>query len=99
MSDGKTKVADGAGTIRLDQDILWLEIPVRYGGLTLSAHDFHVQVSQSRGYGQGHSNHTIRVHRRTIEVVEERTLLVVVRNQPKLRPSSVVWNFEKLISL
>ena len=57
---------------------------------TLGADDFHVQVRQSSGNRQGHTHHRVGVDCRAIQVVEERTVFVVICYQPQLSPRPVI---------
>ena len=58
--------------------------------LTLHAHDFHVEVSQSSGDRQRHTQHSWDVDDAGIQVVEEGSVLVVVTDKDQLGPCSVV---------
>ena len=58
--------------------------------LTLSAQELHVQVSQAAGGRQGQLDHALDGDRVVVQVVEQGSVLVVVRHQPQLRPRAVV---------
>lgn len=58
---------------------------------TFSAYDVHVQMCQACGNGQCHLDQGGGVYGPRGQEVEERPVLVVVRDQPKLRPCAVVW--------
>ncbi len=62
---------------------------------TLSAQNFHVKVRESSGDGKGHPHHRRAVHRRPVEEIKERSVFVVVGDEPQLSPSSVIWPFKK----
>lgn len=90
MPDGETQVADGAGAVRLDEDVLRLEVSVSDRRLTLSPDNLHVQMGEARRDRETHAYHSVRVHGRTVQVIKQRSLLVVVGYQPQLRPRAVV---------
>lgn len=60
------------------------------GRLALRADYFHMKMRQASGDRQGHSYHTVRINGRSVEVIEERALLVIIRYQPQLRPCAVI---------
>lgn len=66
VSHSKTQITDGAGAVCLDENILRLEISVSDGRFTLRTDNLHVKMSKTSCHGQGHSHHSINIHRRTI---------------------------------
>ena len=90
MPDGQSEIADRACTIRLHEDILRFEIPVSDGRLPLRADDLHVKMRQPGGDRQGHPDHTVRVHGRSVQIIEQRALLVVIGDQPQLGPRAII---------
>jgi len=63
---------------------------VSNGRLALRADYFHVKMRQAGGDRQGHPYHTVRIDARSVEIIEERALLVVIRYQPQLCPRAVI---------
>jgi len=93
VADSKSQIANGASAIGFNKNVLRLEVAVSDGRFALCAQNLHVQVSESSGDRQGHSNHSRRVHGGTVQVVEEGAVLVVIGHQPQLSPSSIVYSF------
>lgn len=60
------------------------------GRLALRADYFHMKMRQASGDRQGHPYHTVRVDGRSVEVIEQRALLVIIRYQPQLCPRAVI---------
>lgn len=58
--------------------------------LAFSANDVHVQMGKSGGDGQRHLHKRDRVYRASTQKVEQRSILVVIRDQPQLGPSAVI---------
>lgn len=90
MPDGQSKIADGACAIGLHQDILRLEIPVGDGRLPLRTDDLHVKMRQPGSDRPSHPDHTVRVHGRSVQIIEQGALLVIVCDQPQLGPRPVI---------
>lgn len=61
------------------------------GALALGAHDLHVEVCQAAGHRQRQLHHALHRHRPPVQVVEQRPLLVVLRDEPQLRPRPVIY--------
>lgn len=57
---------------------------------TLSTHDLHVQVGQPAGSRQSKLDHPLYGHRVAVQVVKERSVLVVIGDEPQLCPRPVV---------
>ena len=58
----------------------------------MSAEDVHVEVGETGGDGEGHTDHSGRIHRTPVQIIKERAVLVVVRYQPQLRPRAIILN-------
>lgn len=78
MSDSQSEIANRACAIRFHKDVLRLEIPVSNGGLPLSTDDLHVKMRKPGSNRQGHPDHTVRVHGRSVQIIEQRTFLVII---------------------
>lgn len=61
------------------------------GALALRAHDLHVEVCQAAGHRQRQLHHALHRHRPPVQVVEQRPLLVVLGDEPQLRPRPVIY--------
>ena len=57
VTNTETQVRYGTSQVSLHQDVLGLQVPVGNGGLTLGAHDGHVEVGEPSGDGEGHVDH------------------------------------------
>ena len=54
VPDGQAKVRDGAGEVRLDEDVPGLEVAVGDGGLAAGAGDLGVEVGETVQQGDAH---------------------------------------------
>lgn len=70
------------------------ELPAPFH-LTLSPHNLHVQVGQPAGSGQGEFDHPLDSHRVPIKVIKERSVLVVIGDEPQLSPRSIICSREE----
>jgi len=61
--------------------LIWLNLTTNQTP-TLGAHDLHVKMSEPTRDGQSHLHHALGADWGEIEVVVQRTLLMVVRHQP-----------------
>lgn len=50
--------------------------------LTLSPHNFHVQMCQTTGSRQSQFNHPFNSYSISVEVIKQRAMLMVIRDQP-----------------
>lgn len=57
----------------------------------LRADDLHVQVGQAAGHRQRQPHHARHRHRPPVQVVEQRPLLVVLRDKPELSPRPIIY--------
>lgn len=59
--------------------------------LTLRANNLHVKVGEAAGCRQRQFDHALHGDRVAVQVVEQRSVLVVVRHQPQLSPRPVIY--------
>lgn len=105
VTDGETQIANGAAEIGFHEDILTLQIAMSDAGLAgalfallalrlavldIRSHDIHVEMSQSSCDCQRHEDHRSRIDGVSCEEVKQRSVLVVVRDEPQLGPRAVV---------
>jgi len=64
--------------------------PFSNSALTLSTHNLHVQMGQPARSRQGELDHPLDSHRVSIQVVKERSVLVVIGDEPQLSPRPVI---------
>lgn len=65
--------------------------------LTLSPHNLHVQMGQPAGSGQGEFDHPLDSHRVAIKVIKERSVLVVIGDEPQLSPRSIICSRKETV--
>lgn len=59
--------------------------------LTLCAHYLHVEVGEAAGCGQGQFDHALHGDRVAVQVVKQGAVFMVIRHQPQLSPSPVIY--------
>lgn len=57
----------------------------------MRANDLHVEVGQAAGHRQRQPDHALHRHRASVQVVEQRALLVVLGDEPELSPRPIIW--------
>lgn len=79
-----TEVGDATLAGFIHQDVFALQVPVSDGRFALSTKDLHVQMRQAAGDGQRHPEAGRGVQRAELQVVVQRTHLVIMSDEPEL---------------
>lgn len=59
--------------------------------LTLRADDFHVEVGEATGCGQGQFDHAFHSDSVAVQVVKQGAVFMVIRHQPQLSPCPIIY--------
>lgn len=84
MQHGQTKVGYHTTAIVVHQYIFRLKISMSNGRFPFGTVDFRVQMHQSAGNGQTNHDHIVMRQCRTIQVIEQWSLRIEMRQQPQL---------------
>lgn len=82
--DSQSQVGDAAGAVSLDQDVLALQIPVSNGWFAMCAIDLGVKVAHTARCRVGEFQQGLRVQGGELQVVVQRAVFVVVRDEVHL---------------
>lgn len=70
----------------------------RSHNVTLCSKNLHVQMSKATGSWQCQFDHSFSIDGVAVQVVEQRAVFVVVRHQPQLGPSAIIWASRKTVA-
>lgn len=59
--------------------------------LTLCADDFHVEVCEAAGCGQGQFDHAFHSDSVAVQVVKQGAVFMIIRHQPQLSPRPIIY--------
>lgn len=90
--DGQSEVSDTTGPVSFHQDVFTLQVSVCDGRFALRAVDLGVQVTKAR-YGRvGQFQQRLDVQGVGLQVVVQRSVLVIVCDEVELRPRPGSFN-------
>lgn len=90
--DRQSEVGYTAGPISFHQYVLTLQIPVSNGRFALGAKDLGVEVTKAGQRGVGQPQHGLVVQSGWFQVVVQRAIFMVVRDQVELGPGASSFN-------
>lgn len=88
----QAQISDAAGAILLYEEVFALQVSVSDGRFALRAVDLCVEVAQAAGCRIGQPQQSLCVQGGVFQIIIERTVFVVVRNEEKLRECTRALN-------
>lgn len=85
MSNRESKISDDALSVNLHENVLRLQVAMRDRRLSLLSEDLSVQMYQAAGDREANVDHLVVAQWGLVQVIVERSELVVMSDQPELR--------------